>query len=441
MKKYFKTLIAACIAVCLSVCVGLFATACTEDKPDSYTVTVTADGKGVAGVLLQFCPVGEMCILGTTDADGNAVFKFKEDGRDFSNATEFEIHVVSGLPNGYTTEYMGDNAKIVNVKDGYSATIELKKIQSVAFNCTFSASEKIKDVQPAITVAGFYEIRSASSFNFVGENETVENITSLFVFLNRGDTVKLGAYGSTYDYSFYAVFASFDHKHAEYLTASAGSAVVLNLSAGEKVTFKNPEPSAADRRDGSVISVSGDNAKFTAGGKDCGQSFMIGSGKSFEMTTANGAAGVAVAAFNGVSASAPIVIGTECSFEVELIESMSLENNKPVNKLGWPFSYYNLLVELPDVSDGTDNYKITVTSSVAGDIPTVGSTMMGYDSGNVSVALAVSKKEADDFYTFAVESKNLTHTHTFRIEISPSGDFSSLKEGNKITYKVLIEKV
>lgn len=436
MKKRFKILITACISICLAVCVGLFATACEKEpeRPETYTVTVTADGKGVAGVTIQFCPVGSSCILGTTDAEGKTVYDIKEYDVD-----EFEIHVVTGLPNGYTSEYMGEgNEKLVNIKDGNSTTIELKKIDTASFNCTFSASENIKNVQPAISVAGFYEIRSAAAFNFISGETTVENVTSVYVYLNKGDSLKLGAYGETYSYSFYAIFRALSHKQMDSVSADLGSAVVLNLEAGEKVSVKNPEPSAADKRDGTVVTVSGTNAKFTANGKELADGSMLGSGKSAEVTTADGAAGKVIAVFDGVNSSKQITVGETQTFEVELIESMSLENNKPVNKLGWPTAYYDLIVELPEVTEGENSYKITVTSSVNGDVPTV-TQVITYGS---SIPIAADRITAvDGGYSFKVGNRHFKYTDTFKIEISASGKYSSLKEGDKITYTVLLEKI
>ena len=112
MKKYLKTLALACIAICMIACVTAFATACSN--PSEYEITVVmADESPVGNLKIQFCPVGEACIINNTDENGKVTFDLTK----YPDAKEFEVHLVGA----YTFDD-GSKETVVNVKDGYSVT-------------------------------------------------------------------------------------------------------------------------------------------------------------------------------------------------------------------------------------------------------------------------------------------------------------------------------
>lgn len=104
-----KKLITLAVILCMGM--ALFSACGSGSKSDSgssipenpgnvYRVVVNDEsGKGVQGVMVQFCS-DQMCLMGETDADGIAVFEDQPEGT-------FTIHVYS-VPEGYAedaTEY------------------------------------------------------------------------------------------------------------------------------------------------------------------------------------------------------------------------------------------------------------------------------------------------------------------------------------------------
>ena len=436
MKRYIKSLIAACLSVCLIVCIGLFATACDNTDTDHYVVTVNLeDGSPATGVMVQLCSKDgvETCRNIQTGADGVATF----DISDLSTTTYFSIHL-DILPTGYTFD--AENGEmLVYVKDGYSTTITLKKgsaevpnpnVQNLEIKLG-NASAK-QQVSPEIEVAGFYELRSINPFTVSGEGfELTEGYNNVLLYLNPDDELSIGT--ASKELALTCVLlnpdeTTTDASAAKTHTVSDGSAIVFNLAASESANFTNPF--TLNNREGSNVTVSGVNFKATMQGNSYTQSFVVVKGKQFSVTTANNAAGKVVLSFSAPDTVVNANIGESKDFSVMLLPNKTSEES--AETLNWIANTFYVTFTVQEAG----LYKITVTSEFADD--KIGISQTGSD-----VHYPTATEHSDD--------KNLSNTYyavyqlnagtTYRAFVSSGvNNYETYSEGNEIKYTAFVEK-
>ena len=432
--KNVKTILVLCLAICMVICLGIFASACGDDK-DKYTVTVLApDGTAAKDLRIEFCSLDGSnlrCLSGSTDENGKVVFDIKE----FSDTTHFVMHIPV-IPNGYYFDANddGNGGKYLYVKDGYSTTINLKKLETQMINVVLENTSSTQKVEPAIPIAGFYELHSTTPFTLSGEGYSLtEGYYSVTQYLEADATFYIGTKGNSRSFSC-ALTPLTQTGKDEYsaFSAAAQCAFIFNLNANDSVHFINP--TTVNNNNGNILIIDGENFKTNV------DLTLLNLGDKFTVSTANNQAGTTIVTFDAPPSSTDVTVGEESTFDVLLIENGSI------------ISWVTEEIRINFNADKAGTYRVTVTSSYENDVigiikgeylvgdvprqlspqnPTSGKSctasfdiaLTGSQSYDVSVALVSG--------TVIVDDNSFTQTNVDYTEVG----------SDKVTYTVLVEYV
>lgn len=468
MTKLFKKLILSVAAICAVFACVIF-TAC-EPSPvlgdRYYEVSVlTPDGIGLAGVEIELLPDnGEAFFNGskfteTTDDAGIAKFNFK----DFSDSTLFTVNLTGKIPNGLNapkTSYTVD----IN-KDGYALTFQLTRAEYDTIEVNLKDANDKKLYRPdARLKEGFYELSCTtvpitltdgddvtvqSTFNLSGYN------TVLVYYSNR----KAFSIGTTDAkiLNFNCTFAPVSSDGSSAKTAHAmraDYAAVLSLDEGKTAYLKNPvETSETGKIGGYPLQIDGKNYKATVNGTTYGDTFKVAGGKTLEIATADGKAGVAIVTGRSLTNEASVTIGTEESVEIELMERTINDGTTDKTEILWTTNACSISFSVANA--GVYKFTITALSEIESDKVILGTVV---STGGISIVPTRVKLQDGEFVPyekndplpeasatyidyFSFSQENLDKNNNYRAEFSSNGKFSSLNEGEFVTYKILIEKV
>lgn len=460
MKKLFKTLICAAAAVCVTLGLVLFA-ACgdepekPDDKHDYYTVNITyPDGKGAEGIELQMTPEngtmpdeGDLFLTATTDESGKAEFHIAH----FPDATLYRLEVMSGVPEGYNLQ----SAYAINLGDGFTLNATLTMLTYESISVKLDNKDDTQEFAPAKRFGeGYYVFRSIESkFSLTDGDEefpatfNVSGYNSVIVYYTPDTVYDIGT-ADLLDFNIIFSMLESDGKTAESGHDLEGNlAVVLNLEVNQSVYLKNPdETGVMGQRGGYPLSVDGENYSAEVGGVKHTSPFLLAGGKTVKVGTADGAKGVAVIHFKNVSNSVSAEVGTPASLQIELLERTITENSGKTTALLWTSNS----ARFSFTANEAGLYKITVTSNFDGDKMAVTNLISG--SSIVPEKVSSNGSTGGDFTVpmanpyeiiYRITESNIDaskgRSKKFTGEFSSGADFSSLSEGHKITYTILIE--
>ena len=293
--------------------------------------------------------------------------------------------------------------------------------------------------------AGWYEM-------FVGANDETttfvimkeggfelnySDVRSVIIYLTPGETYKIASETST-SFTLYlkALSAGVDGNGSidtPFIIAPQ-TYYILNGSAS-KYYFMNRQSV-----EGSALNIIGKNANvatetnrggFDLTGEATDPEVTVGVGETFLVTPAADSVAIicGVAGGSGDIADTDIVPGVEASFEITLVASG--------NEITWPQGYLFDGYSLTFATGEAGSYRITVTGVAANEIDCFG-IGDGSTADNVEITGG-----ANNTYTCTFNFKANT-VYTINVYLPMSGfDYTSLGkvEGDKITYKILIEKV
>lgn len=435
--KNVKKIFILCLALCMVVCFGVFASACGGN--DHYSVTVQMpDGTAAKNLRVEFCSIDGSnlrCMSGTTNDNGVADFDIK----DYSDTTKFLIHLPE-VPDGYTFDANddGNGGMYVYVKDGYSVTIKLKENSGSSsdtqlIDVSLPNTSSTQKVEPAITVAGFYELRSTTAFTLSGEGyEFNDGYFSVTMYLEEGDSFDIGTTENTRTFSCALIRLTETGATADSaFTASAKSAYVLKLGADAAVHFINPE--TVNNRAGSVLVFTDECANY----KTSATSNLLNLGATFTVSTADNKAGVAVVAFDSPSSGTTVTVGEQKEFDVLLIENGSI------------MSWVNEECSIRFNADKAGIYTVTVTSSFENDVISItrASYLVGLIPHQLEPDNATSGKNCTASFEINIASGEAYTVTVIMASGSASSGDSGLSQknvdytaaGEKVTYFVLVE--
>lgn len=434
----------------MTLCLCLFAAACSDDNDDDngkvdksrFKVTVLLpDNSPAVGVSVGICSMDgthKQC-LQPVSTDSNGVASI--DISDYGDTTEYLVHV-SNLPDGYAyvdengTPYNPDDQMAgarVKVSNGYSYTVKLKATtQSPTISVELANTSATQEVEPAISIAGFYELVSVTPFTVAGEGYSLtDGYYSVTMYLEPGDTLKIGTTGNSRRFTIALVAAEATGATAETAFSTASnSAFVLKLNANQAVHFVNPE--TVNNREGSVLIIDGTNYKSST------DSNVLGLGVKFTVSTADEKAGTAIVIFHTPSTGTTVTVGESKQFDILLV------NNG--GKMTWVGDSQEGRISFSANTSGT--YRVTVTSSYENDMISILKAEYYNEDLVVHSLDPKSSDTAGKSYsaTFDIEvdagatlNVNVSFTNTDSA-ISDKFDYTDAHT-DKITYTVLVELV